>query len=126
MAVHSELGPGLLEKFYELAFCRELELRQIAFVRQFPIRLMYKGAPLGDQYVDLVVAGLIVIELKSVENVSDTHLAQLKSYMRSAKLPLGLIFNFNVARLKDGMYRRVLTRDTPLPSAFFKSDPLSV
>lgn len=125
MSVHSELGPGLLEKFYELAFCRELELRGIPYARQFPIRLSYKGAPLGDQYVDLVFANLVVIELKSVERVSDTHLAQLTSYMRSAKLPLGLLFNFNVAKLKDGMYRRVLSRDTPIPSAFLNSASFS-
>ncbi|MBL8877177.1 MAG: GxxExxY protein [Phycisphaerae bacterium] len=125
MAVHSELGPGLLEKFYELAFCRELELRGIPFARQFPIRLHYKGAPLGDQFVDLVIANLVVVELKSVERVSDTHLAQLTSYMRSAKLPLGLLFNFNVARMKDGMYRRILARETPIPSAFLNSDPPS-
>lgn len=125
MAVHSELGPGLLEKFYEIAFCRELEMRDIAFARQHPIRLEYKGLTLGDQYVDLVVADLIVVELKAVERVSDVHLAQLTSYMRSAKLPLGLLFNFNVARLKDGMYRRVHSKDTPTPSAFLQMNPTS-
>jgi GxxExxY protein len=125
MAVHSELGPGLLEKFYEIAFCRELEMRDIAYSRQHPIRLEYKGVTLGDQYVDLVVADLIVVELKAVERVSDVHLAQLTSYMRSAKLPLGLLFNFNVARLKDGMYRRVHSKDTPTPSSFLQLNPHS-
>ncbi|MGH7244572.1 MAG: GxxExxY protein [Phycisphaerales bacterium] len=122
MAVHSELGPGLLERFYELAFCRELELRKIPFSRQHPIRISYKGAMLGDQFVDLVIADLLVVELKAVERVSDTHLAQLKCYMRSARLPLGLLLNFNVASLKDGIYRRVLTRDTPIPAAFLPPD----
>lgn len=122
LAVHSELGPGLLERFYELAFCRELEIRNIPFSRQHPIRLSYKGSMLGDQFVDLVVADLLVIELKAVERVSDTHLAQLKCYMRSARLPLGLLFNFNVASLKNGIYRRVLTRETPMPSALLSSE----
>lgn len=122
MAVHSELGPGLLERFYELAFCRELELRNIPFSRQHPIRLVYKGTALGDQFVDLVVADLLIVELKAVEHVTDTHLAQLKCYMHSARLPLGLLLNFHVASLKDGIYRRVLTRETPIPSAFLSAD----
>ncbi|MBX3380274.1 MAG: GxxExxY protein [Phycisphaeraceae bacterium] len=123
MEVHSELGPGLLEKFYELAFCRELEMRGISYSRQHPIRLEYKGIALGDQYADLVVADLIVVELKAVERISDVHLAQLTSYMRSACLPLGLLFNFNVARLKDGMYRRVHSKDTPVPTTFLDAHP---
>ncbi|MBX3361094.1 MAG: GxxExxY protein [Phycisphaeraceae bacterium] len=113
--VHSQLGPGLLERLYEQALCHELSLRKVQVRRQHPIRLTFKGMELGEQFVDLVVEGLVVVELKSVERVSDTHLSQLMSYMRSASLPLGLLINFNVAKLKEGIYRRVITPNGPIP-----------
>lgn len=125
MDVHSELGPGLLERLYEQALCHELGLRRIEHRRQAPVRVAYKGIELGDQVVDLVVGDLVVVELKSVERVHDAHLAQMLSYMRSLGVPLGLLINFNVARLKDGIYRRVLATSTPLPSAFL-IDPSSL
>ncbi len=122
MEVHSALGPGLLERLYEQALCHELALRRIEHRRQSPVRIEYKGVELGDQVVDLVVGNLVVVELKSVERVHDAHLAQMLSYMRSLNAPLGLLINFNVARLKDGIYRRVLAASAPLPSAFL-NDP---
>ncbi len=118
MDVHTALGPGLLERLYEEALCHELTLRGIPFRRQVPIRLEYKGRSIGDQTLDLVVGDLVVVELKSVERVHDVHLRQLVSYMRSSGLPLGLLLNFDVERLKDGVFRRVLTRNTPIPSSF--------
>ena len=122
MEVHSALGPGLLERLYEQALCHELGLRKIDYRKQAPVRVEYKGVALGDQIVDLVVGNLVVVELKSVEKVHDAHLAQMLSYMRSLGVPLGLLINFNVARLKDGIYRRVLAASTPMPSAFL-NDP---
>ena len=121
--VHRELGPGLLERLYEQALCHELTLRGVRFERQHPIRLSFKGVQLGEQLLDLVVENLVVVELKSVERVHDTHISQLMSYMRSSSLPLGLLVNFNVARLKEGIYRRVLTADTPVPSAMLEQLP---
>ncbi|MCC6677843.1 MAG: GxxExxY protein [Phycisphaerales bacterium] len=121
--VHSALGPGLLERFYEQAMAHELECRRIPFQRQHPIRLRYKTVELGEQFIDLVVGGLVVVELKSVERVHDTHLAQLVAYMRSAKLPLGLLINFNCARLKDGLFRRVDSIRTPAPPSMLVEIP---
>lgn len=118
MEVHSALGPGLLERLYEQALCHELTLRRINHARQVPVRVGYKGLELGEQVVDMVVGGLVIVELKSVDRVHDTHLAQMLSYMRSMRVPLGLLINFNVARLKDGLYRRVLAMTTPIPHAF--------
>ncbi len=122
MDVHSALGPGLLERLYENAMCRELTLRGIPFVRQSPIRLVYKDEDIGEQFLDLLVGGILVLELKAVDKVHDTHLATLLSYLRSGKYPLGLLINFNVPRLKEGLYRRVNTLNTPLPAAFATSD----
>lgn len=122
MEVHTALGPGLLERLYEQALCHELSLRGVSWVRQLPVKVAYKGVALGEQVVDLVVANLVVVELKSVERVHDIHLAQMLSYMRSLRLPLGLLINFNVARLKEGVHRRVLSAHTPLPSAFLNED----
>lgn len=107
MEVHSVLGPGLLERLYEDAMVHELECAGMRVQRQYPVRLRYKEIELGEQRLDLVVNELIVIELKSIEKVSDVHLAQLVSYLRSAKLPLGLLINFNVPRLKEGLFRRI-------------------
>lgn len=121
--VHSALGPGLLERLYEHAMIHELRLRGLRVERQVPFRVRYKGVDLGDQYLDLVVEGLLVVELKSVERVREEHLGQLTSYLRSSGLPLGLLINFNVARLKDGLHRRVATRNTPVPECFLSEPP---
>ncbi len=121
---HSVLGPGLLERLYEEAMAYELNRRGLAFVRQKSIMLRYKDIDLGEQVLDLVVAGLVVVELKSVERVHDVHLRQLVSYMKSARLPLGLLINFNTPLLKDGLYRRVLTRGTPTPESLLSDPPL--
>ena len=107
MEVHSVLGPGLLERLYEDAMCFELRDRQIEFQRQMPVVLKYKSIELSGQRLDLVAGGLVVVELKSVETVPDVALAQLTSYLRSADLPLGLLLNFNVPHMRDGVYRRI-------------------
>jgi len=120
MSVHSEIGPGLLERFYEVALEHELGLVGLRVRRQHPVRVGYKGVDLGLHVLDLVVEDLIVLELKAVEQVHDHHLAQLVSSMRLAKLPLGLLINFNVASLKDGLYRRILSKGSLAPDAFLE------
>lgn len=122
MSVHTALGPGLLERFYEAAFEHELRDLGLRVKRQYPVTISYKGIELGTHVLDVVVEDLIVVELKAVERVHDAHLAQMVSSMRLANLPLGLLINFNVASLKDGLYRRALTRHTPVPSSFV-TDP---
>lgn len=123
MEVHTTLGPGLLEKLYESALAVELRLRGIPFQRQVPIRMRYKNEEIGDQCMDMVVGTVLVLELKATEKVADVHLATLLSYLRSSGFPLGLLINFNVSRLKDGLYRRVYSKNTPTPIAFSDPDP---
>lgn len=107
MEVHSILGPELVERLYEDALSYELVRAGFSVQRQHPVRLRYKEIELSEQRLDLVLDHLIVLELKSVEAVSDLMLAQLVSYLRPAHLPLGLLVNFNVPLLKDGIYRRL-------------------
>ena len=106
--VHRELGPGLLESAYEECLCREFSLRSIAFRRQEPLPVAYKGIRLDCGYrMDIVVDGKILLEIKSVEAVHAPHEAQLMTYLRLSGLRVGLLINFNVTVLKDGVVRRV-------------------
>lgn len=105
--VHSFLGPGLREKFYEAALAAELERRGIPVVRQQCFRVMYKGVDLGTQTIDLVVVSKIIVETKSVAAVDDIDHAQLVGYLRFTHLSLGLLLNFNCVRLKDGITRKI-------------------
>jgi GxxExxY protein len=110
--VHKVLGPGLLEAPYEVCLCRELSMRGIAFERQKPLPVVYKGENLDAGYrIDILVAGLIVVELKSVEVLLPVHEAQLLIYMKLSGCKVGLLINFNVALLKHGIKRRVLGLD---------------
>jgi len=107
--VHKSLGPGLLESAYECCLCQELKLRRISFERQVPLRLEYKGIKLEDAYrMDIVVGGLVVLELKSVETLEPIHEAQLLTYLHLSQIWLGLLINFNVPVLKQGIKRFVL------------------
>lgn len=107
--VHRELGPGLLESVYETALCHELRLRNIPVQQQIAVPLYYKGVDLKCGFrVDIMVRDIVVLELKSVANVLPVHEAQLLTYMRLLKKPLGFILNFNVPVLKHGIVRRVL------------------
>lgn len=110
MRVHTALGPGLLEKLYEDAVCIELTDMRIPFERQKPIRLKYRGRFIGDLRVDLVVNGLVVVELKAIERILEVHKAQLLSYLRSCGIPLGLLINFNHETLREGLTRRLNDR----------------
>lgn len=107
--VHKALGPGLLESAYEACLCREMELREISFERQVHLPLNYKGMDIDCGYrMDLVVADAVVVELKCVEKLMPVHEAQLLSYLRISGKRVGLLFNFNVTYLREGMIRRVL------------------
>ncbi len=104
--VHRELGPGLLESAYEECLCRELVDSGLRFERQKELPLMYKGSLIDGMYrLDLVVEGSVVIELKDVEALAKIHEAQLLTYMRMSGIRIGLLINFNVALLKDGIRR---------------------
>jgi GxxExxY protein len=106
--VHRALGPGLLESAYEECLCRELTLRRIAFQRQHPLPVQYKGLALDCGYrLDLVVADVVVVEIKAVEKLLPIHDAQLLTYLKLSGLKVGLLINFNVPVLKQGIRRRV-------------------
>jgi len=106
--VHKELGPGLLESAYEECLCHELMLRGITSERQVPLAVEYKGLKLDCGYrIDLLVSDLIVIELKSVSKIEPIHEAQLLTYLRFKGAWLGMVINFNVALLKNGIKRIV-------------------
>jgi GxxExxY protein len=105
-AVHFELGPGLLESAYEGCFGRELELRGVAYQRQLAVPLDYKGKLIEVGFrADVVIGGKLLIELKAVEQVIPVHKAQVITYLKILKLPLGLLINFNEVLIKDGIQR---------------------
>ena len=107
--VHRHLGPGLLESAYEQCLCRELQLRNLSFKRQIDLPVEYKGIKLDCGYrIDLIVNNEVVVELKAIEKILPVHEAQLLSYLRLSGLHIGLLINFCVAALKDGIVRRVL------------------
>ncbi len=107
--VHRELGPGLLESVYQACLVRELQLRKVDFVQQIELPVSYKDVRLDCGYrIDLVVGNRVVVELKSVQEILPVHEAQLLTYMRLTNLPVGLLINFNVPVLKQGIKRRVL------------------
>lgn len=107
--VHRLLGPGFLESVYEEALCVELVLRGVPFVRQCPISVEYKGHAVGEARMDLVVGGVLVVELKADDGLCGIHTAQVLSYLKASGMRLGLLINFNVGLLKDGLKRVVLT-----------------
>ena len=106
--VHKTLGPGLLESVYEECLCHELELRYIPFKRQEELPIDYKGTKLSVGYrLDLVICQQLIIELKACDGLLPIHEAQLLTYLRLAGFKLGLLINFNVPILKDGIKRIV-------------------
>ena len=107
--VHKELGPGLLESAYEKCLCYELSQRKIAFERQVSLPVSYKNLKLDCGYrLDLVVEQTCVLELKAVNEITNVFKAQLLTYMKVGKYPVGLLINFNVPLLKDGIVRLIL------------------
>lgn len=106
--VHSVLGAGFIERIYEEALCYELALRGVQFERQKPITVPYKGHLIEGQRLDLLVGGLVIAEIKAVDEIHPVHLAQLMSYLKATGLRLGFLINFNVPHLRDGIRRIVL------------------
>ena len=117
--VHRHLGPGLLESSYEQCLCRELSLRNIPFEYQKPLPINYKGMLLDCGYrVDILIAGQILLELKSVEKLLPIHQAQVLTYLKLGNWPIALLINFNVEVLRLGLKRIVHNYDSAsAPSA---------
>ena len=107
--VHRALGPGFLESIYEQAMSIEIGLIGISFERQVPVAVTYKGHSIGESRLDLLVDGKLVVELKAVDQFAPIHTAQVMSYLKATGHQLGLLINFNVIRLKDGVKRVVLS-----------------
>jgi GxxExxY protein len=107
--VHRNLGPGLLESAYEECLCHELHLRGLDFKRQVALPLLYKGLKLDCGYkLDLIVQDQVILELKAVDKLLPIHEAQLLTYLRLTGKRVGLLINFNVPLLTQGIIRRVL------------------
>jgi len=104
--VHKILGPGLLESAYEECLCHELKLRNISYERQKELPIEYKGIKLDCGYrLDIVVASKLILELKSCNNLEPIHKAQLLTYLKLTGIKIGLLINFNVPILKQGIKR---------------------
>jgi GxxExxY protein len=108
VSVHRELGPGLLESVYARAIRIELNLSKLSFESEYVIPITYRGVLLSHQRIDLVVGGQIVLELKSIERFAPVHRAQVLNYLRAAHLRIGLLVNFNVPVIQDGLRRIIL------------------
>ena len=107
--VHRNTGPGLLEAVYEQCLCVELRRADVAFVRQVPIPMLYKGEQVGDGFkADVVVAEQLILEIKSVATILAVHEMQLRTYLRMSGIRVGLLLNFNAPRLIDGLRRYVM------------------
>ncbi|HJU83748.1 MAG TPA: GxxExxY protein [Holophagaceae bacterium] len=104
--VHSSMGPGLLENVYQKCMAHELGKHGLRFQEQITLPLQYDGVRLDSGLrLDLLVEDLVVVELKAIESILPVHQAQLLSYMKLARKPLGLLINFNVPLIKDGIQR---------------------
>jgi GxxExxY protein len=115
--VHRTLGPGLLESVYAPCLEYELENRKLRFACQHPVPIVYKGLVLGETYrVDLVVEEIVVVEVKCVAALMPIHQAQTLTYMNLLKCPVGLLINFNVPRLMDGVKRLINPRESSAES----------
>jgi len=107
--VHRHLGPGFLESVYQEALCAELSLRSLVFTKEVDIGIHYKGLLVGAGRLDILVDNQLILELKAVEALAPIHTAQLLSYLKATRIQLGLLINFNVLMLKDGIKRVVLS-----------------
>ena len=104
--VHKHWGPGLIESIYEKSLAHELQLRGVEVRRQVKLQLRYKDLQLNDDFtLDLVVAGKVIVELKVVKELAPIHQAQLMTYMKLTDCKVGLLINFNVVSLRDGLRR---------------------
>jgi GxxExxY protein len=109
MEVHTELGPGLYEKVYRKCMARELSRLGVPFDMELPVAVVYKGEPIDEEgyKIDLLVDGQVVVELKSVETVTGTHKKQVLTCLRLKQKAIGLLINFNVEHLRDGIFRTI-------------------
>ena len=107
--VHRNLGPGYLESVYQEALAIEFQLQGIPFEPQKPIVVRYQNHPVGEGRLDFLVGGELVVELKAVDELAPIHKAQVISYLKSTNLRLGLLINFNVTMLKNGIQRVILS-----------------
>ena len=106
--VHSTLGPGLLESVYEEALAYEFELRGIEYEKQKEIRLKYKGREIGNHRIDFLAEREVILEIKAVEQIHKIYEAQVLTYLKAVKKRVGLLINFNVERLKEGLKRLII------------------
>jgi GxxExxY protein len=112
MKVHSQLGPGLLESAYEACLAHELRKQGLEVAQQVGLPVIYDGVRLDLGYrIDLIVEDLVIVEIKSVEAINPVHQAQLLSYIRLSGRNVGLLINFHVAHLRDGIKRMVDGKD---------------
>jgi GxxExxY protein len=108
MAVHTVLGPGLLESTYEACLAFELQNRGVSVRTQVPLPVVYQGQKLEIGYrIDLLIAESVIVEVKAVEAIAPVHRAQLLSYLKLSDRRLGLLLNFNVVHMRDGIIRMV-------------------
>lgn len=105
ITVHRELGPGFKESIYQNAYRLELDSRAISFESEKPIVVKYREWTIPGQRIDLIVAGIVLVELKVVPRLRPLHKYQVQSYLRTTGLPVGLLINFNVPLLKNGLMR---------------------
>ncbi|MCM8542002.1 MAG: GxxExxY protein [Lentisphaeraceae bacterium] len=107
--VHNQLGPGLLEHVYEVTLAHELSKRGFKVERQVPIPIVYDGIRFNEAYkADLIVNKSLIVELKSVKDLTDVHKKQLLTYLKLAKIRLGLLINFNESLIKNGIKRLII------------------
>lgn len=118
IAVHRIVGPGLLESAYEFCLAEEFTQAGLSFERQVPLPVVYRGKKLDCGYrMDFVVEGKVVVEIKCVDKLTSIHEAQLMTYLKLSGLEVGLLINFNVLLLRDGIVRRAISNPS-LASAF--------
>lgn len=108
--VHRILGPGFLESVYEEALAIELDIRNIPYERQKPITLLFKGRAVGDFRLDFLIGGQLIVELKAVEVIHPIYPAKVIHYLKACGLELGLLINFHVVLLRDGIKRIVVSK----------------
>ena len=107
MDVHSAFGPGLREQVYEDAYVIALDSKDINYVRQVPFHVTYRGQSVRPIRLDLIVEQQVIVELKAVRELHDVHFSQMMTYLKLTNLPVGIILNFNVRHLRDGIKRFV-------------------
>ena len=127
IAVHTELGPGLLESAYQECLFHELQLEGLNVEKEKPLPLVYKDVEMECGYrVDLLVENKVIVELKSVEALTDVHVAQVLTYLKLSNNKIGLLLNFNSFRIKDGLRRLINKYYQPQLSQCINSDSSAV